>query len=71
MNIGNSKKWKKYNTEKVQHDQSIVTEWNLKKNVQEECTRMHKRMMGRPLTNRFFLEYLLLFLNDNVDEESE
>ena len=41
--------------DRMQHDQSIVTEWNFKKIVQEECTWMHKQITGCPLTDRYTL----------------
>ena len=41
--------------DRMQHDQSIVTEWNFKKIVQKECTWMHKQITGRPLTDRYRL----------------
>ena len=41
--------------DRMQHDQSIVTEWNFKKIVQEECAWMHKQITDCPLTDRYTL----------------
>ena len=41
--------------ENSEHEESIVTEWTFEKIVQEECTRVHKRITGHPLTDRYIL----------------
>ena len=45
----------------VQHE-SIETEQNLEKSEKEECTIVHKRITGRPLTDR----YTLVFKNETL-----
>ena len=37
----------------VQHELSTVTEWNSEKSAQKECTSVHKRITGRPLTDLY------------------
>ena len=37
----------------VEHEKSIVTQWNIEKSEKEECTRMHKRITGCPLTDLY------------------
>ena len=61
--IGNSKTWREYNMKKVQHDQNIVTEWIFEKIVEEECTKMHKWIMGNLLKDCYKLFVFMLYIH--------
>ena len=45
---------KKQNMERVQHEQSTKIKQNLEKCAKEDCTIVHKRIIGRPLTDRLY-----------------
>ena len=58
---GKSETGKECNTENVLHEQSIVTEQNLEKSAKEECTIVHKRITGRPLSEGYTLVVAVAF----------
>ena len=41
--------------EKVQHEKSTRVKYAKQKIAQEKCTRVHKWITGRPLTDRYTL----------------
>ena len=54
MHHERSKTWKECNMKNVQHQQSIKIKQNLEKRAKEDCTIVHKRIIGRPLTDRLY-----------------
>ena len=54
MHHERSETWKECNMKNVQHEQSIKIKQNLEKSSKEDCTIVHKRIIGRPLTDRLY-----------------
>ena len=54
MHHERSETWKECNMKNVQHKQSIKIKQNLEKIAKEDCTIVHKRIVGRPLTDRLY-----------------
>ena len=54
MHHERSKTWKECNMKNVQHQQSIKIKQNLENSAKEDCTIVHKRIIGRPLTDRLY-----------------
>ena len=54
MHHERSKTWKECNMKNVQHQQSIKIKQNLEKRAKEDCTIVHKWIIGCPLTDRLY-----------------
>ena len=54
MHHERSETWKECNMKNVQHEQSIKIKQNLEKTAKEDCTTVHKQIIGPPLTDRLY-----------------